>query len=118
MIRLKYVEKTVEWAKEAGFNNIKAKIDGYENPFAFQRKSDNEKFSPDVTGINKETKYYFHLALKTETAEDNYTNLILLDELAKIKKSKLYVMAPAGHVKYARELIVSSKLENAEVVKI
>ncbi|MFC3811796.1 hypothetical protein [Lacihabitans lacunae] len=118
MSKTKHVEKTIEWAKKKGFSNIKTDlVDGFEKPFNFTRSSDSLSFSPDLTALNgNNKKHYFHIVQKKEEDTNMFTQIELFHTLAKAKNTKLYLMAPTGNLKYARDL--SNKLELAEVVRI
>ncbi|UBM57970.1 hypothetical protein LAG90_14265 [Marinilongibacter aquaticus] len=118
MDKTKHIEKTIAWAKKNGFDNIKADLEGYEQPFAYERAADQQKFVPDVTGVSYSKKCFFEVVLKAMDGQRNTTKLTLLNELAKIKNSRLYLMAPTGNLKYTKELVDSAQLTQAEVVRI
>lgn len=118
MDKTKHIEKTIAWAQKNGFDNIKADIDGYEQPFAYERAADQQKFVPDVTGVSYSKKCFFEVTLKALDSQNAITKLTLLNELAKIKNSRLYLMAPTGNLKYAKEILETASLTNAEVVRI
>lgn len=117
MKKEKHIEKSIEWAKKNGFSNFKADLEGFESPFNFTRKEDEAEFSPDLTAVSRNNrKHYFQVLVKKEETDDTLSQIQLYHTLAKAKDSKLYLMAPTGSVKYARD--ISSRLELAEVVRI
>lgn len=118
MDKTKHIEKTIAWAKKNGFSDIKADIEGYEQPFAYERANDQKKFVPDVTGVQSSKKSFFEIALKALDGNSYISKLTLLNELSRMKNAKLYLMAPTGNLKYAKELVESANLTHAEVVKI
>jgi hypothetical protein len=118
MDKSKHIEKTITWAKKNGFGSLKANMEGYELPFSYERAQDQLKFVPDVTGVSYSKKCFFEVCLKVLDGQESLSKLTLFNELAKIKNSRLYLMAPTGNLKYAKELIESAHLTQAEVVRI
>jgi hypothetical protein len=118
MDKSKHIEKTIAWAKKNGFDKIKANMDGFEIPFSYERATDQLKFVPDVTGVSYSKKCFFEVTLKVLDGQEAISKLTLFNELAKMKNSRLYLMAPTGNLKYAKELAESAHLTQAEVVRI
>jgi hypothetical protein len=118
MDKTKHIEKTIAWAQKNGFQDIKANIEGYEQPFHYERASDNSKFVPDVTGKSYTKKCFFEVCLKAEDSQNHTSKLTLFNELAKMEGSKLYLMAPTGNLKFTKETIESANLTHAEMVRI
>ncbi len=116
MSKAKHIEKSIAWAKAKGFSNFKADIDGFESPINFTRSSDNSGFKPDLTAVAGNRKHYFHVVLKGEEVKDTLVQIQLFHQLAKAKDSKLFLMAPTGNLKYAKD--ISNQFELAEVVRI
>lgn len=117
MSKSKFVIKSIEWAQKKGFSNIKTElVDGFEKPINFTRSGDNVSFAPDMTAFNGQRKHYFHVVQKADEGRKMFTRIALFHSLAKAKDSKLFLMAPMGNLKYAREL--SKQLPLAEVVRI
>jgi hypothetical protein len=118
MDKSKHIEKSIAWAQKNGFSKLKANMDGYEIPFAYERATDLLKFVPDVTGVSYSKKCFFEVTLKVLDGQESISKLTLFNELAKMRNSRLYLMAPTGNLKYAKELIESAHLTQAEVVRI
>lgn len=118
MDKTKYIEKAIAWAKKNGFSDLKADMEGHETPFAYERSADKEKFVPNLTGKALSRKCYFEVVLKSEDQSTTLSRISLFYELARMKGSKLYLMAPSGHLKYTRELAQNARLIEAEVISI
>ncbi len=116
MSKAKHVEKSIAWAKKKGFSEIKAEHEGFEKPISFTRSSDQREFTPDISAENNGKKHYFQVILKSDDLRDTTEQVTLFHTLAKMKSSKLYLMAPSGNLKFAREL--AEELELSEVVHI
>ncbi|KPM47030.1 hypothetical protein [Jiulongibacter sediminis] len=113
----KHIEKSIQWAKKKGFSKFRADLDGFDDPINFTRSSDQAEFAPDLTAVSRNNrKHYFHVTLKKEETEDTLSQIKLYHKLAKAKDGKLYLMAPMGNLRYARD--ISKKLEMAEVIRI
>lgn len=119
MNKTKHIEKTIAWALKKGFSNIKADIEGYEKPIQFERQGDNVMFNPDMTVKTESGKtHYFQVVLKADNLRRTVSELTLFHEMAKVKDGKLFLMAPSGHIKFAKDILESGRFELAEIVKI
>ncbi len=112
-----FIPLVVKWAKSHGFKEIQANMEGYETPKSYERAADNTRFTPDVTGVNMFNRHYLEVCIKTDQMRGHISKWKLLSELAGMKGAKLYLMAPRGHVRFAREAVDQYNIP-AEVVKI
>lgn len=113
----KYVLKTIEWAKKTGYDSIKANLEDYDTPSQFQRAQDDVTFTPDVTAVKGNKKCYFEVVMKDLEENSGVSKLRLLSELAKMKGGELFVMAPTGHMRFARDLVANRNIQ-ATVMRI
>jgi hypothetical protein len=112
-----FISSVISWAESHGFNNVRANIEGYEKPVSYERANDNLVFTPDVTAVNMYIKHYLEVAVKTDTNQRSISKWKLLSELAGMKGGKLYLMAPRGHVRFARDIVTQHNIQ-AEVVQM
>jgi|TARA_R110002124_G_scaffold52973_1_gene151930 hypothetical protein len=112
-----FIPLAVKWAQAHGFKEIQANIEGYDTPTGYERAADNEKFIPDVTGVNMFNRHYLEVSLKTDQPRGSVSKWKLLSELAGMKGAKLYLLAPKGHVRFTKELVLQYNIP-AEVIKI
>ena len=116
MSKEKHVEKSIAWAKKKGFTDIKATIEGFDNPINFTRSNDNKEFTPDLSAVYNGKKFYMQVVLKADDLKQTKEHVTLFHTLAKMKSGKLYLMAPTGNLKFAQEL--AKELELSEVIHI
>lgn len=100
-----------------GFEDIKADIDGFEQPSRLVRQSDEFEFTPDATAQRKGRKYYFELAIKTDALRKLITKWKLLATLAHLKTGKFQIFVPHGNMKFTRELLENNDIQ-ADIVKL
>lgn len=111
------IPQVITWARSHGFENIKANIEGYEKPISYERSQDSEMFTPDVTAVNMYTKHYLEVAMKSDATRSSISKWKLLSQIAGMKGGKLYLMAPRGHVRFARDMVSQYNIQ-AEVVQM
>lgn len=117
MDRESFIPLVVKWAQAHGFKEIQANLEGYETPKSYERAGDNQKFIPDVTGVNMFNRHYLEVSMKSDDLKVNISKWKLLSELAGMKGAKLYLLAPRGHVRFTKELIEQYHIP-AEVIKM
>ena len=117
MSKQTYVDQVANWARIRGFKDIKANAEGYEKPIAYGRQNDGQSFIPDVTGNQFDHKSYFEVILKTNDVDYLISKLKLLYQLASLSGGQLYLMAPKGHVPFAKSLVADSRI-TAEVINL
>ena len=117
MTKQAYVRQAANWAQVHGFIDIKANTEGYPTPIAYGRQQDGQSFVPDVTGKQFDQKSYFEVILKTNDVDYLVSKLKLLYQLASQSGGQLYLMAPKGHVPFAKSLVTDSRI-TAEVINL
>ncbi|GJM31400.1 MAG: hypothetical protein DHS20C18_04010 [Saprospiraceae bacterium] len=108
-------EKAIKWAKNKGFQNIKAKADEYEDPAPFTRNRDEESFIPDITGLQTGGKSFIEIATKSEDVPRTISKWKLLSTIATMKGGRLFLLAPKGHKTFAENIVKSHNLD-AQVI--
>ena len=112
-----YVRKVADWARKRGFVDIKANAEGFTLPIVYGRQQDGQSFMPDVTGQQFDQKSYFEVILKTSDVDYLTSKVKLLYQLATLHGGQLYLMAPKGHVPFAKTIVTNSRV-TAEVVNL
>lgn len=112
-------QKVIEWVEKRGYSEIKANIDEFDTPSKFVRKIDGEEQDviPDITALKHNRKAYFEIAQKVADSTLTVTKWKLLGTMAKVKKGKLFIMAPKGHKMFATKIINTYEI-NAELVSV
>lgn len=115
-----YIPQVINWAKAQGFEDIKANLpenDDFESPISYGRQQDDEEFIPDVTGKHFHEKSYFEVILKTNRTSRLISKLKLMSVLATRNEGRLYLMAPKGHLQFAKGIARESQVV-AQVVSL
>lgn len=105
-----YIAQAAAWARSHGFSDIRANTDGYPKPSGYGRQHDGQSFIPDVTAKQLEQKSYFEVVLKTEPVEEVISKLKLLHQLASLGGGQLYLLAPKGHLPFAKSVAAESRI--------
>ncbi|MCK8495624.1 MULTISPECIES: hypothetical protein [Spirosoma] len=105
-----YIQQAANWAKAHGFIDIMANADGYPTPGGYGRQQDGLSFIPDVTGKQFEQKSYFEVILKTSPVDELLSKLKLLSQLALLSGGELYLLAPKGHLPFAKSVAIQSRI--------
>ncbi|WP_428656048.1 hypothetical protein [Runella sp.] len=112
-----YIPKVIEWVKRNGFEQIRANLEGYEMPIAYEPTNSHERLIPDVTAKLLFEKSYFEVVVRTKEVDKTALKLQLLSILASYKGGQLYLMAPQGHYNFAKTLLLKNTI-NGKIVKI
>lgn len=105
-----YIQQAATWAKVHGFIDIMANTDGYPTPGGYGRQQDGQWFIPDVTAKQFEQKSYFEVILKTSPMDELLSKLKLLSQLALLGGGELYLLAPKGHLPFAKSVVAESRI--------
>jgi hypothetical protein len=117
MSKQAYIAQAAAWAKAHGFVDIKANTEGYPTPGGYGRRQDGQSFIPDVTAKQFEQKSYFEVILKTSQLNELISKLQLLNQLASLSGGQLYLMAPKGHLPFAKSVAAESRIA-AELINL
>lgn len=110
MSKQTYIHKAAIWAKAHGFVDIMANVDGYMKPSGYGRQQDGQSFIPDVTAKQFDQKSYFEVILKTTSMDELVSKLKLLSQLALLGGGELYLLAPKGHLPFAKSVAAESHI--------
>ena len=112
-----FIDQAANWARVHGFVDIKANTEGYPKPIGYGRQQDGQSFVPDVTGLQFENKSYFEVILKTNNLDELVSKLKLLSQLTQLSGGQLYLMAPKGHLPFAKSVAAHNRIV-AEVISL
>lgn len=115
--KIPFIEKAVEWVEKKGYSNIKAAVDGYEDPKSFTQSSTNDSIAPDITAVSMGRKCYFEIALKSSDKRQVINKWKLLSYLSSAKQGRLFIFAPHGHKAFAKRLIEANQIP-AEILPL
>lgn len=111
------LQQAVRYVENGGFEEIKTKLEGYDDPHSFSQKKKENTYVPDISAKKSDSKYYFEVAQKT----DNVSNLVskwkLLATLAEMKNGSLNILVPSGYNKFTEELVEQYDIK-AKLIKM
>ena len=64
-----FLENSVTYLQNLGYQNIKADIDGYETPKSYHKKGSDITVTPDIVAEKEGRKHIFDISLKTRNPE-------------------------------------------------
>lgn len=113
-----FVQKAVDFATQRGYENIRAQyLEDFEDPISMERKQDGATFVPDVTAYKHGKKCYFEIAMKGGDVTETVSKWRLLETLASMRGSKLFLFVPRGNFRFTNELVTTYNI-NAEIIKL
>ncbi|MBL7471462.1 hypothetical protein [Robertkochia sediminum] len=112
-----FLNQTVSYLENRGFNNIKAALDGYESPKSFTKKGSDVVVTPDIVAQKMGIKYYFELSVKSEKPNLLKSKWMFLDALSKRNSSRFKIVTTKGHYKFTNTMLDDLNLEK-NMIKI
>ncbi|MDZ7846632.1 MAG: hypothetical protein U5L96_07615 [Owenweeksia sp.] len=62
------IDRAVDYVENLGFEDIRARYEGYEEPTGLRLQGTEKTFTPDITATKNGGKYYFEIADRTGKA--------------------------------------------------
>lgn len=115
--KTRFIEQAVDWARKKGFQNIRARLESLDSPSSFLKQSTNERIIPDATALDRDSKHYLEIALKTDSKQMQAGKWKFLATMASRKNGKLFLFAPHGHKAFAQRMVSQYQI-NAEVLSL
>lgn len=112
-----FLNETIEYLENKGFENIKADVEGYETPNSFTRQGTGNSLTPDIVAEKRGIKYFFEVSLKSAKPTLLKSKWLLLDTLTKMKDYRFRIVTTKGHLSFTREMIADTNL-NKEFIRI
>ncbi len=111
------MERAVDYVENLGFENIRARYEGYNEPAGLKMKGEQKKFVPDITATKNGGKYYFEIADRNENPQEVVGKWKLMSTLAGMKNGDLRIFVPYGSMKYTNDILAGKNI-TAEVIKL
>lgn len=111
------IDRAVGYVENLGFENIRARYEGYEEPASLKMQGKDKSFTPDITAIKNGGKYYFEIADRTENPTEVVGKWKLMSVLAEMKDGDFRIFVPYGSMKYTNEILEGKNIK-AEVIKL
>ncbi|MDT0557627.1 hypothetical protein RM697_03150 [Ichthyenterobacterium sp. W332] len=106
-----FIEETITYLKNLGYENIKADIDGYETPKSFIKRGSDISITPDIVAEKANRKHYFEIALKSDQTKLLKSKWRFLDVLSRMKDDRFKLVTKRGHYKFATDMLEDLNLE-------
>lgn len=112
------IQAGVNLLMKKGFKKIKADVlEDYEDPKSLVKASNQDAFTPDITMVKNGRRFFCDIALKTEKIRRLVSKWRLMETLAAVKESKLYLLVPRGSLSFTKSLVKQYNI-NTVVVKL
>ncbi|MBT8254804.1 MAG: hypothetical protein HKO68_13450 [Desulfobacterales bacterium] len=97
--------EAIEYLERMGFQNIKADIEGYENPKSYRKAGSDILVTPDIVAEKAGRLHYFEISLKSDEPELLKTKWRFLDVLTRMKDHRFRIITKRGHYKFTDDLL-------------
>ena len=113
-----FLENSVTYLQNLGYQNIKADIDGYETPKSYYKKGSDITVTPDIVAEKEGRKHIFDISLKTSKTNLLKSKWLFLNTLSAIKSHRFRVITTRGHYKFTDEMLSDINLSDKKSIKI
>ena len=110
-----FLEESINYLKNSGFEDIKADVTGYDSPKSFRKKGTDIVITPDITGIKRSTKYYFEIGVKSEKPTLLKSKWRFLDVLSRMGGHNFKIITKKGHYKFTNDVLEELNLEKTPI---
>lgn len=111
------IDRAIDYVQNLGFDEIRARYEGYDEPATLKMQGSDKAFTPDITATKNGAKFYFEIADRTEKETDVVGKWKLLSMLAGMKNGSFRIFVPYGSMKYTNEILAKKDIK-AEVIKL
>ncbi|WP_272022626.1 hypothetical protein [Olleya namhaensis] len=105
------LKQSISHLEFLGFENIKADLQGYEQPSTFVKKEDNMVIVPDITAYKRTKKYIFELGIKSDKPKALKTKWRLLDVVTRMKDQRFKIITTKGHYSFTNTMLSELNLD-------
>ncbi|OQD44281.1 hypothetical protein [Croceivirga radicis] len=113
-----FLEKSIKYLENTGFENIRADVEGYDTPKSFLKKSTGTTVTPDIVAEKNGRKYFFDISLKTDKENLLKSKWLFLDTLSRLKSNRFKIITTRGHYKFTDTLLNDLNLTNKTPIRI
>src|SRR5210317_109288 len=106
-----FLEESVNYLINLGYENIKADIDGYESPKSYHKKGSDITITPDITCTRRSKKYYFEIGLKSDKPRLLKSKWRFIDVLSRMGDHRFKIITKKGHYKFTNDVLDDLNLE-------
>lgn len=113
-----FLETSVTYLQNLGYQNIKADIEGYETPKSYHKKGSDISITPDIVAEKEGRKHIFDISLKTSKTNLLKSKWIFLNTLSALKSHHFRLITTRGHYKFTDEMLNDINLSDKKLIKI
>ena len=101
----KFIQESVSYIENLGYENIKADIEGYDTPKAYHKKGSDFIITPDIVAEKAGRKHYFEVSLKSEKPNLLKSKWRFLEVLTRMKDNRFKIITYRGHYKFTQDML-------------
>lgn len=113
-----FLNDSVTYLKQHGYENIKADVDGYETPKSYSKVGSDISITPDIVAEKEGRKHYFELSLKSSKPKLLKSKWLFLNTLSNLKSHSFRLITTRGHYKFTDEMLGDINLSDKKPIKI
>jgi hypothetical protein len=112
---VKFIQESLSYLENLGYDNIKADIEGYETPKSYHKKGSDITITPDIVAEKAGRKHYFEISLKSEEPILLKSKWRFLDVLTRMKDHKFRIITRRGHYKFTQDMLDDLNLDKEPI---
>ena len=113
-----FLNESVSYLKQHGYENIKADTEGYETPKSYLKVGSDVSITPDIVAEKEGRKHIFDISLKTDKQKLLKSKWLFLNSLSAIKSHKFRLITTKGHYKFTNEMLDDLNINDQKLIKI
>ena len=113
-----FLESSINYLKNLGYQNIKADIEGYETPKSYLKKGSDISITPDIVAEKEGRTHIFEISLKTSKTNLLKSKWLFLNALSALKSHRFRLITTRGHYKFTDEMLSDINLTDKTLIKI
>ena len=113
-----FLETSVNYLQNLGYENIKADMKGYETPKSYHKKGSDITITPDIVAEKEGRKHIFDISLKTSKTNLLKSKWLFLNTLSVLKSHHFRLITTRGHYKFTDEMLSDINLTDKKLIKI
>lgn len=113
-----FLETSVNYLQNLGYENIKADLEEYETPKSYHKKGSDVTITPDIVAEKEGRKHIFDISLKTPKTNLLKSKWIFLNTLSALKSHNFRLITTRGHYKFTDEMLNDINLKDKKLIKL
>ncbi|SDB66259.1 hypothetical protein SAMN03097699_3216 [Flavobacteriaceae bacterium MAR_2010_188] len=113
-----FLNTSVDYLKQHGFENIKADVEGYETPKSYAKKGSDITITPDIVAEKEGRKHIFDISLKSSMPKLLKSKWLFLNTISTMRSQRFRLITTRGHYKFTNEMLDDINLNDKNPIKI